>query len=96
MAIVVATLLNILDRDISENVAEMIVGAQNYDGGFGPQLGVESHGGFNFCCIGTLFLLQSLHKIELGKFLYLLANRQTKWGGFDGRTNKLVDSCYSF
>ena len=47
--------------------------------------------------MATLALLKKLNEIDVNSFLRWLVSRQmTKEGGFNGRTNKLVDSCYSF
>jgi len=38
-----------------------------------------------------------MSKIDMDKLLYWLVNKQQEYfGGFQGRTNKLVDSCYAF
>ena len=48
-------------------------------------------------CIATLILLNELNEIDIKSFIRWLTLRQMiKEGGFNGRTNKLVDSCYSF
>lgn len=96
-AITVAYILNILDDDLLEGVVENIASCQTYEGGLGPEPYSESHGGYNFCGIATLILLNKLELIDIDCQLNWLVNRQMKIeGGFQGRTNKLVDSCYSF
>lgn len=37
-----------------------------------------------------------LHEIDVSRLMYWLSHRQVEFGGFNGRTNKLIDSCYSF
>ena len=92
---------------------------QTYEGGFGATPGNEAHGGYSFCGLASLKLLNKERMCDIdsltvinffllpnrsGYFLnficfkqYWLVNKQMKFeGGFQGRTNKLVDSCYSF
>ena len=48
-------------------------------------------------CIATLILLNELNEIDIKSFILWLRLRQMiKEGGFNGRRNKLIDSCYSF
>ncbi len=96
-ALTSAYILNIIDDDLTKNVVEYIRECQTYEGGFGPEPFCEAHGGYSYCAIASLILLNSLDKINVDAFLRWLCMRQmTKEGGFNGRTNKLVDSCYSF
>ena len=96
-AILVAYVLNLLDDELIEGVAEHIKLCQTFEGGLGPEPFVEAHGGYNFCGIATLIMLKRLDIINMDKQLRWLVNKQmTLEGGFQGRTNKLVDSCYSF
>lgn len=70
---------------------------QTYEGGFAGVPGGEAHGGYSYCAIAALSLLGSLKKCNLKSLRKWTANRQMKLeGGFSGRTNKLVDACYSF
>lgn len=93
----VAKMLNILDDDLTKGVVEHIKKCQTYEGGFGPEPFCEAHGGYSYCAIATLVLLDKLNEIDVPSFIRWLVNRQMfKEGGFNGRTNKLVDSCYSF
>jgi len=44
-----------------------------------------------------MYILGETHKLNLDNLLYWVSSRQMSYeGGFQGRTNKLVDSCYSF
>jgi len=95
-ALVIADILGILDEDISKGVAENIKKCQTFEGGLGPEPYCEAHGGYSFCGIGALIILNKLDFIDVERFIRWLVNKQmTKEGGFQGRTNKLVDSCYS-
>jgi protein farnesyltransferase subunit beta len=58
---------------------------------------MEAHGGYSFCGLASLMLMGKGHLCNLDAVLKWAANRQMRVeGGFQGRTNKLVDSCYSF
>ena len=102
-AMVVASVLNLINYDDLENnpitkgVVNNIKNCQTFEGGLGPEPYCEAHGGYSYCGIATLVLLKKLNEIDTNSFVRWLVNRQmTKEGGFNGRTNKLVDSCYSF
>ena len=96
IAVLIAASLNILDESITDGVVSYIQTCQSYEGGISPVPEVEAHGGYTFCGVATMALLGSLEKLNLKKMLYWLSSMQTEYGGFCGRTNKLVDSCYSF
>jgi len=72
---------------------------QTYEGGFGgePNVG-EAHGGYAYCALATLHLLDKTDMIaDKCALRGWLARRQLSFeGGFSGRANKLVDGCYSF
>lgn len=88
---------NILTNDLFENTCEWIVSCQTYEGGFSGAPGGEAHGGYTFCAIAALVLLGGAHKCNLKSLLRWVVNKQQQFeGGFAGRTNKLVDGCYSF
>lgn len=96
-ALVILKLLNIRDELLLENVADWILSCQTYEGGFGSVPGSEAHGGYTFCCVASLCLLNQLRRANLSSLLRWLTNKQLETeGGFCGRSNKLVDSCYSF
>ncbi|KAJ1438882.1 terpenoid cyclases/protein prenyltransferase alpha-alpha toroid, partial [Ochromonadaceae sp. CCMP2298] len=86
-----------LTPQLAEGVAEYVQSCQTYEGGFGGEPGNEAHGGYNFCAIATLLILKKQNLCDLAALEGWLLRRQTRLeGGFQGRTNKLVDSCYSF
>lgn len=96
-ALAILRCLNIHDGILLENVAEWILSCQTYEGGFGSVPGSEAHGGYTFCCVASLCLLNQLRRANLPSLLRWLTNKQLKEeGGFCGRSNKLVDSCYSY
>jgi len=51
----------------------------------------------SFCGLAALKLLGKERMCNMDSLTYWLVNKQMKFeGGFQGRTNKLVDACYSF
>jgi protein farnesyltransferase subunit beta len=96
-ALTVAYLCNIQDLDLFDKTAEWVAKCQTYEGGFGPCPGNEAHGGYTYCAIASLVLLNKFDQINLKSLLRWLSSRQMPFeGGFSGRTNKMVDGCYSF
>ena len=76
---------------------EYILDCQTHEGGLTNIRGAEAHGGYTFCGIAALSMLGKLEKLDISRLLLWLSQRQVEvLGGFNGRTNKLVDSCYSF
>lgn len=95
--IAIARILNILTEQLIDGVANYLLQCQTYEGGFGGEPGNEAHGGYNFCALAALLILKEIHRCDMIAQEQWLLNRQVKLeGGFQGRTNKLVDSCYSF
>ncbi|CAF0912865.1 unnamed protein product [Rotaria sordida] len=94
----VATLCQLEDRaELFEDTAEWVASCQTYEGGFGACPGAEAHGGYSFCGYATLLLLDRESLCDRESLLRWTVNRQMTFeGGFQGRTNKLVDGCYSF
>jgi Prenyltransferase, beta subunit len=101
----VASLLNILTQELMEGMLEHVVECQTYEGGFGGEPFAEAHGGYTFCALAALQILTKVqgmkHLEESGVNLVALrdwlVHRQMAYeGGFQGRSNKLVDGCYSF
>lgn len=102
-----ATILGILDEKLSEGVIEWINRCQTYEGGFAGVPGTEAHGGYTFCALASYLLLlkpcdgslysQLAKNIDIDLLIRWCVMRQHKAeGAFSGRTNKLVDACYSF
>ncbi|XP_066992853.1 protein farnesyltransferase subunit beta isoform X2 [Anabrus simplex] len=96
-ALAVARLTNTFQESLFENCAEWIISCQTYEGGFAGCPGLEAHGGYAFCGLAALSLLRKEHLCDVKALLRWTVNRQMRYeGGFQGRTNKLVDGCYSF
>ncbi|XKL67204.1 hypothetical protein PGB90_010624 [Kerria lacca] len=103
-AIAVATITNLETNQLFEKTVSWILSCQTYEGGFAGYPGLEAHGGYTFCGVAALALLNSAYLCDLKALLVKYVglqrwcvNKQTSFeGGFQGRTNKLVDGCYSF
>ncbi|KAL5009112.1 hypothetical protein ScPMuIL_014693 [Solemya velum] len=77
--------------------SEWIVSCQTYEGGFGGCPDLEAHGGYSFCGLAALTLLGRAKLCNMDNLIKWTVNKQMRYeGGFQGRTNKLVDGCYSF
>lgn len=79
-----------------QKTIQYLIQSQNYDGGFGCIPNVESHCGQIYCCLISLKILNSLHRIDQYTLIKFLQKRQCESGGLNGRPYKLEDSCYSF
>ncbi|XP_015116348.1 protein farnesyltransferase subunit beta [Diachasma alloeum] len=96
-AIAVAKLTNVYTPSLFKNTEQWIARCQTWEGGFGGCPGMEAHGGYTYCGLASLVLLGKTHMCHLPSLLRWLVNKQMQLeGGFQGRTNKLVDGCYSF
>lgn len=100
-ALCIATLFNICDDEITSNVKEWLIDCQTFEGGFGGEPGDEAHGGYTYCALAALFILMKPAEILSSNLNF---ETLVKWtvdrqysleGGFSGRSNKLVDGCYS-
>lgn len=69
-----------------------------YEGGFALHPGCEAQGGATYCAVASLVLLKQLNSalssIELEGLISWCSRREQN--GFEGRTGKEPDSCYSF
>ncbi|XP_026387175.1 protein farnesyltransferase subunit beta-like isoform X1 [Papaver somniferum] len=99
-AISVASILNILDEELTENVGNYILSCQTYEGGIAGEPGTEAHvsccNRYTFCGLATMILINEVDRLDLLSLIDWMAFRQGVESGFQGRTNKLVDGCYSF
>ncbi|KAK9424238.1 putative Terpenoid cyclases/protein prenyltransferase alpha-alpha toroid [Seiridium unicorne] len=74
---------------------------QTYEGGISGKPDAEAHGAYAFCALGCLSILDAPHRIipralDAPRLISWLSARQyAPEAGFSGRTNKLVDGCYS-
>jgi protein farnesyltransferase subunit beta len=93
-----AKLLNLVTPNLcNDKVVEFIGRCQTYEGGLGGEPFTEAHGGYAYCGLAALKLVNRIDVLDLPALRGWLARRQMAYeGGFSGRTNKLVDGCYSF
>eukprot|EP00010_Vexillifera_abyssalis_P004777 CAMPEP_0201554452 /NCGR_PEP_ID=MMETSP0173_2-20130828/41101_1 /ASSEMBLY_ACC=CAM_ASM_000268 /TAXON_ID=218659 /ORGANISM="Vexillifera sp., Strain DIVA3 564/2" /LENGTH=368 /DNA_ID=CAMNT_0047965731 /DNA_START=32 /DNA_END=1134 /DNA_ORIENTATION=- len=78
-------------------VCKYVHASQSYEYAFGQGPGQESHGGSTYCAIAALWLCGRLEQ-EIAptkqKLIQWCCERQV--AGFQGRSNKPADTCYSF
>ena len=97
-AIAVASLTQVLDEDVASGVADYVMSCQTYEGGIAGEPGMEAHGGYTYCGLAAVAILGVAQDcLDLHSLVAWLCRRQQPLeGGFNGRANKLVDSCYTF
>jgi protein farnesyltransferase subunit beta len=88
-------------QTFTDGLGEWLGLCQTYEGGIGGAPTNEAHGAYAFCALACLSLIDAPH-ISIPKYLnvpalisWLAACQTSPEGGFQGRTNKLVDACYS-
>lgn len=99
-----ASVLGILDAEMARGCAAFVRSLRAFDGGFGGEPGNESHGGYAYCAVASMRILRAHGHLGDDEYCELtrpvrawVARRQLPFeGGFQGRTHKLVDACYSF
>ncbi|KAF1350628.1 terpenoid cyclases/protein prenyltransferase alpha-alpha toroid [Delphinella strobiligena] len=85
----------------TDKLGEWISLCQTYEGGIGGAPTNEAHGAYAFCGLACLCLLDAPHRslptyLDLPRLISCLSSLQSApEGSFAGRTNKLVDACYS-
>ena len=84
-----------------DGLGEYLSRCQTYEGGVSASPGGEAHGAYAWCAIACLCLYAPPHE-AINKFLdvdgllsWLSSRQYAPEGGLAGRTNKLVDGCYS-
>ncbi|KAG2308005.1 hypothetical protein Bca4012_083045 [Brassica carinata] len=83
LAISIASILNIVDDEITR-------------GGIGGEPGSEAHAGNTYCGLATMALITEVDRLNLDSLMDWVVHQQGVEMGFHGRTNKLVDGCYTF
>jgi len=85
-----------------EKAVDFVKNCQSYQGGFGQTPGLEAHGGSTYCAVASLVMSGAEIPNE-GKLMQWLMLRQERVVdrdlpscGFNGRSNKIADSCYTF
>lgn len=99
--------INNVDGDVDSDVRDMpvltratalfVARQQTHEGGFTcGQFATEAHGAYTQCGLAALLIMKQPHLVRSPPLRRWLCERQLVFeGGFSGRTNKLVDSCYS-
>lgn len=96
-ALSAASVVGILTPELLEGCADFLIRCQSYEGGFSAAPGNEAHGGYTFCGMAACMLVGCEERLDLPRLLGWITARQLQYEcGFNGRTNKVVDSCYSF
>ncbi|KAG5499590.1 hypothetical protein JIQ42_05065 [Leishmania sp. Namibia] len=82
---------------LTVQTAHFVAACQTHEGGFAcSATASEAHGAYTQCGLAALLLMKQPHMVHQASLRRWLAARQLNFeGGFNGRTNKLVDSCYS-
>lgn len=82
---------------LERGVVDFIQRCQTFDGGIAAEPTCEAHGGYTYCGLAALALAGRLDALDLPRLVHWLVHRQDALsGGFHGRTDKLVDGCYSW
>lgn len=81
--------------DVPKAVA-YVQSCENLDGAYGIHPNAESHAGQVFTCVGALAIAGRLDLVDKDRLGAWLSERQVEKGGFNGRPEKLEDSCYSW
>lgn len=58
-------LLNIKNEILYENIERFTLACQTYEGGFAPNPDKEAHGGFTYCAVSILSMINSLEKCNI-------------------------------
>lgn len=84
-----------------DGLGEWIGRCQTYEGGIAGAPTNEAHGAYAFCALACLSIIDA-PSLSIPKYLnveallsWLTSTQTSPEGGFAGRTNKLVDACYS-
>jgi geranylgeranyl transferase type-1 subunit beta len=81
-----------VDRD---RATQFILRSESYESALGQGPGQESHGGSTYCGVAALWLMDRLDEYpDRERLVRWCCERQI--AGFQGRSNKPADTCYSF
>jgi len=87
--------------DFRDGLGEYLSRCQTYEGGVSAGPSNEAHGAYTFCALACLCILgrprdtiKTYLDVE-ALIRWLSARQYAPEGGFAGRTNKVVDGCYS-
>jgi len=92
-----AVVCNMLNPELTFGCAGFLLRCQTFEGGFGGCPYNEAHGGYSFCGLAACAIVGCMDRVDLPALTSWVTARQMSYeGGFNGRTNKVVDSCYTF
>jgi len=89
------------DETFLTNLESWIARCQSYEGGIGGAPTNEAHGAYAFCALACLSIIDAPSRsiprcLHVPSLISCLSSLQhAPEGGLAGRTNKLVDGCYS-
>lgn len=94
----IAHMLGLDKRPILERgIVDFVQRCQTFDGGIAAEPTCEAHGGYTYCGLAALALAGKIDALDLPRLVHWLVHKQDGLsGGFQGRTDKLVDGCYSW
>ncbi|KAE8144308.1 beta subunit of farnesyltransferase [Aspergillus avenaceus] len=85
----------------TSGLSDYLSRCQTFEGGISGSPGSEAHGAYAFCALAALCILGK-PEVSISRCMdvplllsWLSARQYAPEGGFAGRTNKLVDGCYS-
>eukprot|EP00798_Chlamydomonas_sp_ICE-L_P013781 gene13781-19689_t len=99
IAMAIAHMLSLDKDDLVKrsSMVQYVKRCQTFEGGLGGEPHNEAHGGYTFCGLAAMYLAGQATELDLPRLIHWACQRQGSFeGGFNGRTNKLVDGCYSF
>ncbi|KAG9393011.1 Prenyltransferase-like [Carpediemonas membranifera] len=95
-AVISGKIAGIWTSELEAGVVDFILSCQTYEGGLAAAPGLEAHGSFTGLGLAALDLIKGdLGGLDVARLQRWVVYRQTEEGGFNGRTNKVVDGCYS-
>lgn len=68
-AVSIAKLTNIYSNELFKNSGEWIANCQTYEGGFAGCPDMEAHGGYAFCGLAAIVLLNKEYLLDIKSFL---------------------------
>ena len=74
-SLVIADILNILDKDLRQGVGDFISSCQTYEGGISCVPFGEAHGGYTFCGFAALCILGETDRLNLDRLIDWLSAR---------------------
>lgn len=85
-AVSIAGITGIATPELFKGTAAWIARCQTYEGGISADPGSEAHGGYAFCGLAALVMLQETSHIDAAKLLHWAVSRQMPLeGGFQVR-----------